>query len=106
MGKDYRSLLPDVENRYMLECRYKKLGKDFATLGDSNGTINPICGFIYAENEMAAVGYAKDFILRYSGDNLLLDDGSILVFENGEPADLYYDFFCNRGRMIQYMHFP
>lgn len=94
MGKDYRSLLPDVENRYMLECRYKKLGKDFATLRDSKGTINPICGFIYAVNETEAIEYAKDFILRYSGDNLLLDDGSILVLENGEPADLYYDFFA------------
>lgn len=92
MRKNYKSLLPDVENRYMLECRYKKLGKDFATLEDSKGTINPICGFIYAENEAEAVEYAKAFILKYSGDNLLLDDGSILVFENGEPADLYYDF--------------
>lgn len=92
MRKDYKSLIPDIENRYMLECRYKKLGNDCTMLADSGGTINPICGLIYAENESAAVEYAKDFILKYSGDNLLLDDGSILLLENGEPADLYYDF--------------
>ncbi len=92
MRKDYKSFIPDMENRYMLECRYKKLADDCTTLADSGNTINPICGFIYAENENVAVEYAKDFILKYSGDNLLLDDGSILLLENGEPADLYYDF--------------
>ena len=83
MLKEYDGL-PDVGSRYVLECRCKKIACE--------DTVNPVSGFIYAENEEQAVNYGIDFIMKYAGDNLLLEDNSILLLDDNRPMDLYYDF--------------
>lgn len=83
MLKEYDGL-PDIGSRYVLECRCKKIGEDGSEIGACDDTVNPVSGFIYAENEEQAVNYGIDFIMKYAGDNLLLEDN--------RPMDLYYDF--------------
>ena len=84
--------LPDIGSRYVLECRCKKIGDDGREIGACEDTVNPVSGFIYAENEEQAVNYGIDFIMKYAGDNLLLEDNSILLLDDNRPMDLYYDF--------------
>ena len=91
MLKEYDGL-PDIGSRYVLECRCKKIGEDGREIGACEDTVNPVSGFIYAENEEQAVNYGIDFIMKYAGDNLLLEDNSILLLDDNRPMDLYYDF--------------
>ena len=91
MLKEYDGL-PDVGSRYVLECRCKKIGEDGREIGACEDTVNPVSGFIYAENEEQAVNYGIDFIMKYAGDNLLLEDNSILLLNDNRQIDLYYDF--------------
>ena len=91
MLKEYDGI-PDVGSRYVLECRCKKIGNDGTEIGSCEDTVNPVSGFIYAENEEQAVNYGMDFIMKYAGDNLLLEDNSILLLDDSRPMDLYYDF--------------
>ncbi|MGN0544968.1 MAG: hypothetical protein ACI4I0_05355 [Acutalibacteraceae bacterium] len=86
--------IPNIGLRYMLECRYKKFDENGNCVVDRDGTVNPVSGFIYAENEKQAVEYGMDFIMKYAGDNLRLEDDSILLFEGDKSTDLYYDFFA------------
>ena len=81
MLKEYDGL-PDVGSRYVLECRCKKIGEDGSEIGACDDTVNPVSGFIYAENEEQAVNYGIDFIMKYAGDNLLLEDNSILLLDD------------------------
>lgn len=84
--------LPDIGSRYVLECRCKKIGEDGREIETCKNTVNPVSGFIYAENEEQAVNYGIEFIMKYAGDNLLLEDNSILLLDEVRPMDLYYDF--------------
>ena len=96
MLKEYDGL-PDIGSRYVLECRCKKIGDDGREIGACEDTVNPVSGFIYAENEEQAVNYGIDFIMKYAGDNLLLEDNSILLLDDNRPMDLYYDFSAGGG---------
>ena len=73
-------------------CSNADARKSEMTAGACEDTVNPVSGFIYAENEEQAVNYGIDFIMKYAGDNLLLEDNSILLLDDNRPMDLYYDF--------------
>lgn len=75
----------------------QEIGEDGSEIGACDDTVNPVSGFIYAENEEQAVNYGIDFIMKYAGDNLLLEDNSILLLDDNRPMDLYYDFRQSRS---------
>ena len=80
------------EANYLLYSYTAGSGEDGSEIGACDDTVNPVSGFIYAENEEQAVNYGIDFIMKYAGDNLLLEDNSILLLDDNRPMDLYYDF--------------
>ena len=91
MLKEYDGL-PDVGSRYVLECRCKKIGEDGSEIGACDDTVNPVSGFIYAENEEQAVNYGITFTVKDAGRTLLLEHYSILLLGDNSTMDLYYDF--------------